>query len=209
MYHIHGLSISSNTTKVLYVAEELGIDYEFTDMDFSKREHKTPEHLARHPLGKLPTLTHNGKHLFESNAICRYLAVTEKSNLYGGEPYDRALIDQWMNFFTCHLGRHFNTYAFEAVAKEKFGFGTRNEAVEKEALEFIKQQLPPANSHLQSSKYFVGDSLTIADLYGFAYTENAEMGQIDLSPYPTFAKWYQGIKERKSVAKAWKRLGRG
>ncbi|MDH3376086.1 MAG: glutathione S-transferase N-terminal domain-containing protein [Gammaproteobacteria bacterium] len=69
MYHIHGANVSSNITKTVYVAEELGIDFKYTNLDLSKGEHKSPEHLARHPLGKIPTLTHDGETLFESGAF--------------------------------------------------------------------------------------------------------------------------------------------
>lgn len=37
MYQFHGLSISSNTAKTLYVAEFLGIDYEYIPLDIKKR----------------------------------------------------------------------------------------------------------------------------------------------------------------------------
>ncbi len=208
MFQIRGINISSNTTKVVYVAEELGIDYEFIAMDFTKGEHKSPDHLQRHPIGKLPTLTHDGRHLFESGAICRYLANLSNPALYGGsDHYSRALVDQWMNFFTCHVGKHFSSYAFESVAKEKYGFGTRNEAAEKEALGFIDQQLPCVNARLEQNTFLAGDVLTIADLYAFAYSENAEMANLPLDAYPAFAKWYGAIKARDSVRNAKKRMG--
>jgi glutathione S-transferase len=209
MYHVHGTSVSSNTTKVVYVAEELGLDYEYTNLDLSKGEHKTPEHLRRHPLGKVPTLTHDENSLFESGAICRYLASAEGSELYPAtNHYRRALVDQWMNFFTCHLGKHFSTYAFEKVAKEKYGFGTPNQDAIKEALGYIEQQLPCVNKHLETQAYLAGENITIADLYAFAYCENAEMASLPLDSYPAFATWYAGMKERESVRRAIKRLGR-
>jgi glutathione S-transferase len=209
MYHVHGTSVSSNTTKVLYVAEELGVEYEYTNMNLAKGEHKTPEHLKRHPLGKVPTLTHDGKTLFESGAICRYLASVEGSELYpAANHYQRALVDQWMNFFTCHLGKHFSSYAFETVAKEKYGFGVPNQEAAKEALGYIEQQLPCVNKVLETRAFLAGEGITIADLYAFAYSENAEMGQIPMDPYPAFAAWYAGLRELESVQRAYKRLGR-
>ena len=208
MYHVHGTSISSNTTKVLYVAEELGIDYEYTNVNLPKGEHKSPEHLKRHPLGKLPTLTHDDKTLFESGAICRYLAAVEKSELYPQELYARAVVDQWMNFFTCHLGKHFNSYAFETVAKERYGLGTPNQEVASEARGFIDKQLPIVDARLADVPYLAGANITIADLYAFAYAENGEMADVPLQSHPAFFAWYQGIKQRPSVTRAFKRLGR-
>lgn len=208
MFQIHGISISSNTTKCVFVAEELGVEYDYVNMDFAKGEHKSPEHLARHPLGKLPTLTHDGKTLFESGAICRYMAAVSGSSLYPlDDHYRRGVIDQWMNFFTCHLGKHFSSYAFEMVAKAKYGFGEPNAAAAEEALGYIKTQLAVLDAHLADNKFLAGDELSIADHYGFAYSENAEMASLDLSPYPAFANWYAGMKERPAIRRAHERLG--
>lgn len=95
MYDFHGFNLSFNTTKVLYVAEELGVEYRYTALDPSKGEHKTPEHLKRHPMGKTPTLNHDGNCLFESSTICRYLASVENSPLYPTPDFYRcAVIDE-------------------------------------------------------------------------------------------------------------------
>ena len=208
MYHLRGISLSSNTTKTLYVAEELGLEYEYTNMNLEQGEHKTAEHLERHPLGKLPTLSFDGQHLFESGAICRFLADQEGQQLYPRtDPYQRALVDQWMNFFTCHVGRHINTYAFESVAREKFGMGEPNVESMKEAEDFIETQLPIVDQRLGESKYLAGDTLSIADLYDFAYMENADVARLSLAAFPAIQAWYDGIKNRESVERAHARLG--
>ena len=209
MYLIHGISISSNTTKTIYVAEALGVDYEYIQMNLKKGEHKTPEHFKRHPLGKLPTLTHGGETLFESDAICGYMASVENSSLYpsDNELY-RARIDQWLGFFTNHLGRWLNSYAFEKVAKVKFGFGTPNKATEEEAFGFIQQQLPCVNEQLSNNKYFMGAEMSIADYVAFAYFENAEAAELSLNDFPAISAWYEGVKSSEVIKRAQQKLGR-
>lgn len=208
-YHIHGLSVSSNTWKTVYVAEELGVDYQYTVVDFQTGAHKAPEHLARHPFGKLPTLTVGSDHIFESGAICRFMAANEKSPLYPDSPIKRAVIDQWMNFFTCHLGQSFNSYTFETVAKKKFGLGTPDQATIDSSLKSIQAQLPVVDTHLGKQTYMAGSALTIADLYCFAYSENAVAGGISLSDYPNFKKWFDKIKALPSIKRAHQKLGLG
>lgn len=210
MYQIHGLSISSNTTKTVYVAEALGIDYDYIPMNLAKSEHKTPEHFKRHPLGKLPTLTHNNETLFESNAICCYLANVENSQLYPSDnKLYRARIDQWLAFFTNHLGRWLNNYAFEKVAKEKFGLGEPNKELEKEAHYFILEQLPCVNEQLSQNRYFLGTQLSIADYVAFAYFENAEMAELSLNDFPAVAAWYRALKSSDVIQRSHEKLGRG
>ncbi len=209
MYQIHGLPISSNTTKTIFVAEALGLDYEFIVMDLSKGEHKQTEHMARHPLGKLPTLTHDGGSLFESNAICTYLANVENSSLYPNDnTFDRARIDQWLAFFTNHLGRWLNSYSFEKVARERYGFGKPNIAVQDEAYGFIQEQLPCIEQQLSQSGFFVGNTLTIADYVAFAYFENAVLADVPLNEYPAILAWYEQLKGSDEMQRAYKKLGR-
>lgn len=59
--------------RVQLVLEEKGLPYEPVLLSFSKGEHKTPEHLARSPHGKVPALVDDGVSLYESTAIVEYL----------------------------------------------------------------------------------------------------------------------------------------
>ena len=209
MYKIHGFNLSFNAWKVLYVAEELGIEYAYTALDPMKGEHKSAEHMKRHPLGKTPTLDHDGRYLFESGAICRYLAAVEKSALYPpDDAYQRALVDQWMDFFSCHLGRWLGTLLFERVFRERFGMGQKNADVEKEALGFIEQQMACVNDQLAANPFLAGRALTIADPFAFAYVETCEMSDLPLGAYPHLAKWFDSYRGRDAVRRAHAKLDR-
>lgn len=207
MYHILGINFSFNTTKVIYVAEESGIDYTYTNLDISSGENKTPEHLKRHPLGKLPTLDHDGQYLFESGAICRYLASVEDSTLYPvNNHYQRCLNDQWIDFFSIHLGRWLGTLCFERVFRESFGMGKPKEDLIEESLGFIKEQMEMINQHLAKNICLTGNNLSIADLFAFAYVETTEQSQFSLEPYPYVKNWFSQIQGRDSIRKAHQRL---
>jgi glutathione S-transferase len=59
--------------RVQLVLEEKGLPYEPVLLSFSKGEHKSAEHLARSPHGKVPALEDDGATLYESTAIVEYL----------------------------------------------------------------------------------------------------------------------------------------
>src|SRR5207247_8600290 len=59
--------------RVQLVLEEKGLPYEPVLLSFEKGEHKSPEHLARSPHGKVPALEDDGVSLYESSAIVEYL----------------------------------------------------------------------------------------------------------------------------------------
>src|SRR5580700_2709800 len=57
-----------------WLLEELGVPYELVRLDMAKKEHKEPSYLALHPHGAVPALTDGEVTIFESAAICLYLA---------------------------------------------------------------------------------------------------------------------------------------
>lgn len=72
---IHGHPLASCAQRVLTVVEELNVPHELIPVDLSKNEHKTPEFLAHQPFGQMPYIEDDGVEVFESRAICRYIAL--------------------------------------------------------------------------------------------------------------------------------------
>jgi glutathione S-transferase len=70
LYH-HPLSRAAN---VVWMLEEIGIDYELRFVDISAGEQKSAEILALNPMGKLPILADGDAVITESAAIGLYLA---------------------------------------------------------------------------------------------------------------------------------------
>ena len=205
---IHGFTLSFNTTKVVYVAEELGLDYDFAALNFQAGEHKGPDHMARHPLGKAPTLTDDGKVLFESGAICRYLASKSETSLYpNGDLFRRAQVDQWMDFFSVHAGRWIGSLMWQRRMKPMMGMGQPDEAAVKEAIGFLDPQLAAVDKQLEATGWLVGDEISIADLFAFAYVESTTMCDYSLRSLPNVQKWHDTIASRPSIAAAKKKLG--
>jgi len=200
MYKLHGYQ-TQNNRKALYVIEELGLPYEFHFVDLFKGEHKTEAFLKMNPLGKVPVLEHGGKYLFESGAICRYLANQEESSLFPNDKFQRAVIDQWMEFFTNHLGFWLNTLFFQRILKVQARMGETNVEKCDEAEKFLIPQLKVLNSELSKNKYIAGNELTIADLVAYAYIEQMDVLKMSLSDYPKISAWKEEISKRDSIKK--------
>lgn len=89
--------------KVAYVLEELGLSYHSIYLDFSKGEHKAPEHTNFNPNGRIPSLVdhQNGDlAIWESNAILLYLVekYDPEKRLTVTDEKGRHEIDQWLFF---------------------------------------------------------------------------------------------------------------
>lgn len=195
-----------NLTKVLYTAEELGMDYQLHLLDATKGEHKTPEHLQRHPLGKVPAIKLNGKFFFESHSICRLLAEENGNRLYANSPARRGIVNQWIDLMGFHIGRWIIVHFFEEVIKPK-GLGKpADQANIDEAAGFLEGQLPVLESVLQRSAYITGAEITIADTIAFAICQTHELTSLNFDSYPGLLKWYQSMSERPAIGRALAKL---
>src|ERR1041385_2694992 len=71
---LHVFPLSPRAFKVLFAANQLGIDYQMVFVDFGKQAQKTPGFTALNPNQRMPVLEDDGYVLWESNAIVQYLA---------------------------------------------------------------------------------------------------------------------------------------
>jgi glutathione S-transferase len=71
MLIIYGSDFSAPANKVRFVANALGLDYEYKVVRIRDGENKTEEFKKMHPAGKIPVINDHGFILFESNAIIK------------------------------------------------------------------------------------------------------------------------------------------
>jgi glutathione S-transferase len=195
MYTIYGTA-SFNAMKIIAVAEELGLKYDFKFLNLSKGENLAPEHLKRHPFGKVPVLEHDSYCIFESAAICRYLARVNGNALYSDEVRQAGQIDQMMDTFNIHIGRWMATFFWEELVCPIHLGRPANAATLAEAQEFLDKQLPYIDNTLDQNAYLCGSDITLADPFAFAYMQIHESTSIDLSGYKNIQRWYLHMKQR-------------
>src|SRR3546814_9170542 len=85
---IYGDSISGNCLKVKWVADRLGLTYDWIETDIMAGASRTAGFLALNPAGQVPTVVlDDGRPVAQSNAIVLHLA--ERYDLIPTEAYDR------------------------------------------------------------------------------------------------------------------------
>jgi glutathione S-transferase len=201
MYRLHGF-FTQNSMKPIYVLEEMGVDFEFSFVDLMKGENRTDSFRNMNPFGKVPVLEHDGEFLFESGAICRYVAGAEKSPLYPADKLQRARVDQWMTFFTCHPGRWLNEIFFEKIIKPKAGLGETDAARCEEAAKFAHQQFKMLDSWFENTDWLANDAPSIAEPFALAYVEQTHAIGYPLDGYPRVKNWFARLEARDSTARA-------
>lgn len=201
MYRLHGFS-TQNTLKVLYVLEALEVDYRFRYVNLMQGEQKTPEFRAMNPVGKVPVLEHDGRYLWESGAIVRYLGNVEVSSLYPADPYQRGVVDQWLDFFTCHLGRWLTAEYFQRIIKPQAGLGDPDADRCEEARTFALEQAPIVDHCLADRAWLTGKRPSIADYCAFAYVEQSHAIRFPLDDYPRLATWFGRLEALPAIERA-------
>ncbi len=189
---IYGDSKSGNCYKIQLLCAEMGVDYDWEEVDILAGDTRTPQFLAMNANGKIPLLAlPDGRYLPESNAILFYLA--DGSEFFAGDAYSRAEILQWMFFEQYSHEPNIATSRF--IIKYLGNPPDRQTSLEEKqagghkALEIMEQQL-------QRHPFVTGDNYNIADIALFAYTHVADEGGIDLVDYAAIRDWIAGIKGR-------------
>jgi len=127
-------------------------------------EPRTPEHLERHPFGKVPVLDHDGMRILETTAIARYLNdILPGRSLVPATPKDRARMDMIIGII--------DSYGYGALIGGVAAYhlfpdfvGGKNEAMHKGGLENSRKVLELAMKTKGKSPFIAGE-LSLADLY--------------------------------------------
>ena len=99
---VHSVPGSPFARSVLAMLEEKGASYRLAPVALGTFQ--SPEHLARHPFGRVPVLEHDGFMLYETQAILRYLdRVLPQPSLTPADPRRAARMDQAMNINDWYL----------------------------------------------------------------------------------------------------------
>ena len=181
-----------------WILEELGIPHELVRLDPSKGETRTPEHLARQPLGHVPVLEDGDLHLFESLAICLYLAekVPGKALLPPPGTAARALAYQWLFFAATEL----EPQAALISAENRKPEAERNLAVAEEAKARFRKAAAVLEPVLADHPFVLGQEFSVADVVlGSVLSWGKALGA--LGGLPAVEEYLARLKQRP----AWKR----
>ncbi|HMI88168.1 MAG TPA: glutathione S-transferase family protein [Polyangiaceae bacterium] len=99
-----------------WVLEELGIPYELVELDDATEEQKR-RHRELHPLGRVPALEHGDRALFESAALCLYIADLDPEHrlLPEAGTAARGEVTKWLFFLMTELESALDLIAFHVA----------------------------------------------------------------------------------------------
>lgn len=128
---------------------------------------KSIEHKERHPWGKIPVITFaEGFTLYESRAICKYLATKYSFPLLppNSDVEATALFDQAQSTEMLYFAEPAGKIAFEKFAKRFMGLPP-DEALVSDALQSVELFFDIAERLLHLKDYMAGNEFTLVDIY--------------------------------------------
>ncbi|MGB8284297.1 MAG: glutathione S-transferase family protein [Pseudolabrys sp.] len=192
---IYGIA-RTRAFRALWMANELGLDYEHLPIEIGATGARSPEFLA--PNGRLPFIVDNGFVLFESLAITLYLAKKHSNRkLYPGTLEDEASAWQWSLWAVTEVDRGVNIWSLHAV---RLPPAERDAVKRNEALKVLVAPFKVLDAAVAKQKYLLGNDFTVADLNVAAVISRAV--DMDLSAIPNLKAWLTRCLERPAARKA-------
>ncbi len=194
---IYGIA-RTRAFRPLWMAMELGIDYEHLPIEIGDAGARAPEFLALNPNGRLPVIIDDGFVLFESLAITLYLAKKNAAGtLYPGTLEGEAKAWQWSFWAIAEVDRGVNIWSLHAV---RLPPAERNAALREDALRVIAAPFKVLDAALAQCPYLLGEDFTVADLNVASVISRAV--DMDLSAVPNLAAWLTRCLERPAARAA-------
>ncbi|MEH2432854.1 MAG: glutathione S-transferase family protein [Nostoc sp.] len=150
-----------------WLLEEMGIAYDLVRVNMNMT--KQPEYKELHPHRKVPVLVDGSVTIFESAAICAYLADKYIDLRFAPLPDspERAYYHQWLFYAAVTLEPPVEHYMFNVLPNlpEKLlpGF-VRLETSKQESQQWFDRVAEPLREVLVGRNYLVANRLTAADI---------------------------------------------
>jgi glutathione S-transferase len=184
--------------RAIWMLEELGLKYERVSLDSKKGENMTPEYLKLNPTGKVPTLQDGDFTIFESAAICQYLAEKNSQLIPAkGTP----------DYFTCVQWCYFAVTNIEPQLSRVFGcdyFYEKNETtvqIRKMALDILGRFFPVLEKMFGDQQTLMKSGFNVADVLLATTLFFCEKSEI-YDSYPNIRAYMKRMTDRPAFKRA-------
>lgn len=195
----------SRSFRVLWLLEELGLDFDLTGYDFADGSLRQPDFLSRSPAGKVPALDIDGTTVFESGAIIQLLTESTGRLAPGVGEGGRADFLQWLHFAEtqaiCLQNLNIQHVFIRPESARSVPFiklETKRLAVTARALE----------TRLTGRDHILDTGFSAADCM-FGFNVRSLIHFLPAADYPAISGWWDRMQDRPACARALAREGGG
>jgi glutathione S-transferase len=197
---IYGVA-RSRAFRTLWMAAELGLDYQHVKLDFADGSTRRPDYLAINPNGHVPAIEDDGFTLWESMAINLYLAKkygTASGGLYPQRLEDEARAWQWSFWGMTEIERPALTALLNRIGPED----KRDAAAADAAEQALAAPLQVLDAAVAATPYLLGEDFTVADLNVASILAWARQARVGLAAFPRAEAWLKKCHDRPAAQAA-------
>jgi len=195
MLRILGRASSINVRKVLWTCTELDLPFEREDWGAGFRSTASAEFLALNPNAMVPVIVDGDFVLWESNAICAYLAGQyPRNDLLPTALRERARVEQWMSWQATELNNAWR-YVFMARVRNSPSHTDEaaiavSEAQWNHCMSILDRQLQDTGA------YAAGECFSLADIVLGLSVNRWYLTPMRRPDLPAVAAYYERLSER-------------
>ena len=168
---------NSRAGRIVWLLEELGLEYEVNRMDFHPKDLKSEEHRERHPLGRVPVLDDGDVSIFESGAIVEYVMARH------GDGGLKPAVDapefpeylQWFHYCEGMVMPPMNTVVVHTMLLPP---DRRDATVLAQAKKLLGRAIAPVNEALEGRDYPIGDFSAADIMLGHSLFMSNRFGEV-------------------------------
>ncbi len=198
-----GYQFSLPIMEILHTVNLTGAKVKFENVDLSDIETRNSL-VLKTPTTTLPFLETKEGNISQSTAIEYYLCSKYKPELLGNSPYEKAKVNQWIEFASCELNR-----CFKSIIYPIFGWAPYCKETADKDNSKLKEYLKTIEGELKKNSYITGEKLTLADILLFRYLRFFMMLHfpegLRKSLFPQTTKWFEKIMNSSEAIKAYGR----
>ena len=195
---IWGRMSSINVKKVVWTAQELGLEFQRNEAGGQFGLVKTPEYLRLNPNALVPVMEDGDFVLWESNVIVRYLCAKHSSGqLYPSDLRERFEAERWMDWqqTTFSPASRPGFWQLIRTAPEQ-----RNAQVLSDSNASVEALLATLDAQLGRHAFVAGDRFTMADVVLGCEAHRWFGLPQPRQSWPNVERWYQGLRARQASA---------
>lgn len=156
----HSLAESAYLWTATHVADEKGVSHQLAPIEVG-----SPEHLALHPFGKMPAMSHGAVRLYETAAIAHYLdRAFEGPPLQPPDAAGQAQVIRWISIVNAYIFPVMNRFMKERLVRPAWGIAP-DAAFVASAREPLSLQMRLIEEAVGAGGFLVGDRLSLADSF--------------------------------------------
>ncbi len=166
---------NSRAGRIVWLLEELELEYDINKMAFNPKDLKSDEHRERHPLGRVPVLDDGDVRIYESGAIVEYVIERHKNGGLKPEVSDPLYPEylQWFHYCEGMVMPPVNTIVVQTLLLPP---DRRDETVLGQAQRLLAKALEPVDESLAGRDYLIGEFSAADVMLGHACFMSNRLG---------------------------------